>query len=399
MSAAAALAARLEVAREATLALVEPLDDAALCAQPDPSFSPIGWHLGHVAFTEAEWILARCGGDASLVEPYRRRWAQNGCAKRERVHQPPKPELLGYLREVRERVLELLPTLDLEGGDPLLAGGFVVWLVEAHEHQHRETIAIVRRLALEAGAPPPPPPRAGDPRVPAIELEGGEVVLGTDDRLAYDNERPAHTVPLAPYAIDATPVTVGAWEAFRADGGYARPELWSEEGWAWRAREDVRWPRGWTRSEQGELARVCLDGTRALSPDEPVVGVSYYEAEAFARWRGARLPTEAEWEHAARILETSEPHLAAFAGPRPVRAPDLLGNVWEWTASAFAPYPGFAAFPYRGYSEPYFDGVHRVLRGGSFATHPRIATPTFRNWYEPWARAIFAGLRCARPLR
>ncbi len=313
------------------------------------------------------------------------------------MRQPPKTELLAYLGEVRARVLELLPGLALETDDPLLADGFVGWLIEAHEHQHRETIAIVRQLALEQGLPDPPPPSRGDASADVIELSGGTITLGTDARLAYDNERSAHEVELAPFAIDATPVTVRAWEAFRADGGYARESLWSTEGWTWRSTHDVRWPRGWTTNDHGELARVRLDGLRALAPDEPVLGVSFYEAEAFARWRAARLPTEPEWEHAARTIG-SDPHLSA-PGPRPVRAPDLIGNAWEWTSTPFAPYPDFAPFPYRGYSEPYFDGIHRVLRGGSFATHPAIATPTFRNWFQPWVRQIFAGLRLARSTR
>ncbi len=379
------IAERLTAAREATLACVADLDDAALRAQPDPSFSPIGWHLGHVAFTEALWILRRCGGDDTLVAPYARAWAQDGCPKSERAHQPPRQELLGYMQAVRSRVLVHLPRLAIHGDDPLTRDGFVGWLVEAHEHQHRETMAIVRQLELErqlAIAEPPPPSLFGSGS-PMIGFEAACVERGTSERLRYDNERPAHEVEVAAFELDAAPATVGAWERFRADGGYARPELWTDEGWAWRASQSVHWPRGLTADRDGRLARPRVDG--ALAPvraDEPVLGVSFYEAEAFARWRGARLPTEAEWERAARADDP--------------RVEQLFGAVWQWTSTPFAPYPGFEAFPYRGYSEPYFDGVHRVLRGGSTVTDPRIATSTFRNWYQPWVRAIFAGVRCAR---
>jgi ergothioneine biosynthesis protein EgtB len=369
--------AELDEARALTLAFVSELDDEALRAQPDPAFSPIGWHLGHVAFTEALWILQRCSGESALVTPYARAWAQNGTPKDKRSRQPPKAELLAYLAEVRARVLEKLPAL--EGNDPLLAGGFVGWMIASHEHQHLETMKVVRQLEVEhrVGLVPPPLAKATEPTSARIELAGGAVTIGTDARLAYDNEKPAHEARLEPFAIDRAPATVAEWDTFRAEGGYARPELWSAEGWAWRERERAQWPRGWTCDEEDRLAQVRLDGTlAALSPSEAVTGVSAHEADAFARWRGARLPTELEWEHAAPQLEG-------------------IGSAWEWTASVFCPYPGFRAFPYRRYSEPYFDGAHRVLRGGSPFTHPRIARRTFRNWYEPGTRQIVAGVRCA----
>jgi len=389
-----AIAERLEAARARTLERVEGLDDAALRAWPDEGFSPIGWHLGHIAFTEAQWILGQCGGRDDLHAPHHRAWAQDGCAKVERTRQPSREALLGYMARVREAVLEALPTLDPSSDDPLRADGFVGWFVEAHEHQHRETIAIVRQLALERGAPPPPPPALdGEPRF--ARFEGGATTLGTASRLAYDNEREPNEVQVAPFALSKL-ATVAQWDAFRAGGGYADRRLWSDEGWAWREREAVTHPRGWTTDADGALARWRLDGRlHRLPPDEPVVGVSFYEAEAFARFFDARLPTEPEWVHAAQ----GDPGAALGRdadGPRPEADGERRGHAWVWTSTPFAPYPGFAPFPYRGYSAPYFDGVHRVLRGGSFASDPAVARVTFRNWYQPWVRQIFSGVRLAR---
>ncbi|MBX3270125.1 MAG: SUMF1/EgtB/PvdO family nonheme iron enzyme [Sandaracinaceae bacterium] len=371
-----AIADRLARGRAKTLAFVADLDDAALCAWPSEDFSPLGWHLGHVGFTEAHWILERCAGRGELSAPFSRAWAQGGCPKRERTQQPPKAELLAYLARVRDAVLEVLPTLALDGDDPLVRGGFVGWFVEAHEHQHRETMAIVRQLALEAQRPPPPPPSLrGAPVFAAVA--GGTLTMGTDAPLAYDNERPAHEVRVAPFAL-SEPITAGAWDTFRAAGGYETRALWTDEGWAWREALGVTHPRGWTRDTDGALARVTLDGRlRHVAPSDPVAGVSCHEAEALARFFDARLPTEAEWERAAAHGEPREP-------------------AWVWTSTTFGPYDGFAPFPYRGYSEPYFDGRHRVLKGGSSATDPSVARRTFRNFYLPETRAIFAGVRLAR---
>ncbi len=395
------VADRLTKARASTLRFVGDLDDRDLCAQPDPDFSPIGWHLGHVGYTEAHWFLSHLGGDASLVAPFTRTWAQGGCEKDERKSQPPRDAIFTYLKNVRARVLELLPALDWQGDDPLLRDGFIGWMLEAHEHQHRETMAIVRQLTLERtqSIAPPPPPCLEDARTAEwIDFPGGLVPIGSDERLAYDNERAMHEVALEPFSIRTTAATVGEWESFRAADGYSRRDLWSAEGWAWREKNDVRWPRGLTSNDEGRLSRPRLNGVLTpLERLEPMLGISFYEAEAFARFCEARLPTEAEWEHAARSMHTSSPRLAlATAGPEPVSSPDFIGNVWEWTSTLFAPYPHFVAFPYRGYSEPYFDGIHRVMRGGSFATDPCIARPTFRNWYQPWMRQLFVGVRCTR---
>jgi iron(II)-dependent oxidoreductase len=372
-------------ARAATLAFVEGLDDEALCAQPDPAFSPIAWHLGHAAFTEAQWVFGRLDGDDRYWREHHRRWAQDGCGKAERVEQPPREELLAFVAEVREAVTERLrAATPFDPGHPLLTEGYLLWFLTAHEHQHRETIALVRQLTLEqrlAVEPPPPPAPAAVPERAFVAHRSGPRQIGTDARLAYDNERRRHPVEVPAFELGATPVTVAEWEAFRADGGYVRAELWRPEGWRWRREEAVEAPRGWTRGPDGSLARPRLDGRlHPLDPAEPVVGIAHHEAEAFAAWAGARLPTEQEWEAAAQGQPSQGAVLGLEStGPRPVAAgrDGVFGQVWQWTDSRFAPYPGFAPFPYRGYSAPYFDGVHRVLRGvASSRTRPSPAAPS-----------------------
>jgi len=229
-----------------------------------------------------------------------------------------------------------------------------------------------------------------------VRVPGGTTMIGHDGAAALDNERPAHPVEVGAFELQRHPATQAQFAAFIADGGYRRRELWTEEGWTWRAREDVARPCHW----------------RAGAPDHPVAGVSAHEADAFARWAGARLPSEREWEHAARGLVSSA-GCGNFGGVRGQTTPvgqfpagrsadgafDLLGNVWEWTASNFEPYPGFSAWPYEGYSQAWFDGRHRVLRGGSWATRSCPLRPSFRNWYPAETRQILAGFRCARDER
>ena len=288
-------------------------------------------------------------------------------------------ELRSYLEDVRERALEVLSEVDIgpDAKDPLLREGFVYEMLLAHEQQHNETMLQLLQMVEDYS---PVDPELGalcafGADSETIWMAGGEYEIGAPAQgFAYDNERPRHTVELGAYRIARTPVSNATWLSFAEGGGYQRREWWSDEGWSWKQCYDITHPLGWSDGPPAEV-------------DAPVQHVSWFEVDAFARSHGARLPTEAEWERAA--TSTQEDGNAALDG---------LGAVWEWTASEFIGYPGFRAHPYPEYSEVFFDKGYRVLRGGSWAADPVVATPTFRNWDLPQRRQIFSGVRLAREM-
>jgi iron(II)-dependent oxidoreductase len=371
--------ADLAAARRRTLELLRPLTDDELVEQVSPLQSPLVWDFAHIAYFEELWLLRRVGGDTAtdgrfddLYDAFRHERKERGGLPILRPNRARE-----YAAEVRGRVVELIRNVELDEADPLLADGFVFGMVVQHELQHCET--MLQTLALRdrpyAAAPRETPlPEAARP---AVALPAGRFRMGTDEApWAYDNERPAHEVELPAFAIDALPVSNAQFLAFVEAGGYGDVACWSEGGRAWLQAEAPRAPLGWERTTRG-WRRRRFGRVAPLVAEAPVQHVSFWEAEAYARWAGGRLPSEAEWERAA---------------------PRLLGRgrVWEWTSSPFAGYPGFEAFPYAEYSQVFFGDEHRVLRGGSWATHPTVARLTFRNWDYPGRRQILSGVRVAR---
>jgi iron(II)-dependent oxidoreductase len=409
----------LERARNRTLGLTD-LDEPILVAQHDPLMSPLVWDLAHVGQQEELWLL-RGGNPArpgmldpevdSLYDAFK-----HPRAERPALPLLPPVEARAYDYEVRGRVLDLLeraPEEDL----------FTAAMVVQHEEQHDET--MLATLQLRQGPPVLLPRRALPPgrtvERDRVFVAGGPFTLGVDaaaEPCSLDNERPAHTVDVPPFWIGRTPVTNRQWREFIGEDGYRRQELWSQRGWAHRIEAGLELPRFW--SHDGTRRRFGVE--EEVPPEEPVQHICYFEAEAFARWSGGRLPTEMEWEKACAwdpvtgarrtwpwgsAPPTDELANLGGAGlrPAPVGAyPDgasaygaeqMIGDVWEWTSSDFAPWPGFTPMIYRDYSQPFFGGDYKVLRGGSWAVARSTIRPSFRNWDYPVRRQIFTGVRLA----
>ncbi|MEU0932237.1 ergothioneine biosynthesis protein EgtB [Embleya sp. NPDC005971] len=422
-------AAALTRARHRTLALTDCLTDKELAAQHSPLMSPLVWDLAHIGNQEELWLVRRAGGEPALrpdLDPL------YDAFRHPRADRPALPlldpeqarEYVGRVRELAARVLE---SADLgTGGDPLLADGFVFGMLAQHEQQHDETMLATHQLRLGEPvlhAPAPPGATDADTLASEVLIPAGPFEMGTDtDPWALDNERPAHVVDVPEFWLDTVPVSNGDYLEFIADGGYAESRWWSPEGLRHRREADLTAPLFWHRDGDTWLRRR-FGRVEPVPLDEPVLHVCWYEADAYARWAGRRLPTEAEWEKAARHdpaagrswrfpwgdaeptpehANLGQRHLRpAAAGAYPAGAAacgarQLLGDVWEWTASDFLPYPGFAAFPYREYSEVFFGPGHKVLRGGAFGVDEVVARGTFRNWDLPIRRQIFAGFRTAR---
>ncbi|BBY64366.1 ergothioneine biosynthesis protein EgtB [Mycolicibacterium helvum] len=419
------LARDLDRVRARTLALTD-FDDAELHRQYNPLMSPLVWDLAHIGQQEELWLLRdgdphRPGMLPANIEGLYDAFVHTRASRVDLPLLSP-AQSRAYCSSVRAAALEVLDTLPDRDDDAEVA--FRFGLVISHENQHDET--MLQALNLRSGAPilaqrgSLPAGRSGLAGT-SVLVAGGPFVLGVDaqsEPLSLDNERPAHVVDVPAFRIGRVPVTNAEWRQFVDDGGYTQQRWWSPRGWGHRIQADLNAPEFWNR----DGTRTRFGHVEEIPGDEPMQHVTFFEAEAYAAWAGARLPTEVEWEKAAAWdpgagvrrrypWGSDEPsgRLANLGGealrPAPVGAypagasaygaEQMLGDVWEWTTSPLRPWPGFTPMIYRRYSEPFFDGDFHVLRGGSWAVAADTLRPSFRNWDHPIRRQIFSGVRLA----
>ncbi len=428
---AARLAAMVHEAHERTLECVADLHDVQLDVQLIEVVNPFRWELGHCAFFYDVFVLGVLANRPPLM-------AQAGDLydsfsidhdERWRLDLPDRRTTLDYMERVKDAVLERLAR---STDDPVQT--YLVLLALTHSDMHCEAFTYMRQTL---GYPAPvfvgrgrtarsEPARAlpGD-----VAIDGGGFELGASHhaQFVFDNEKWSHLVDVAPFRIARAPVTQAEFAAFVDDGGYLACELWSRQGWGWRTRTGTQHPAYWQRADGGWLRRD-FDRMVPLEPHAPMIHVTWYEAEAWCKWAGRRLPSEAEWEWAASAAADNEGGVAAkrrfpwgegeadaaranldaaaagcidvaalAAGDSATGCRQMIGNVWEWTSSPFYPYPGFVIdFPYKEYSAPWF-GYRKVLKGGSWATRPRFAYNTLRNFFPPYRNDVYAGFRTCAP--
>lgn len=403
--------------------------EQVLQTEPMPGFRPLLWHLAHIGVYQNYWVLQRCAGQSSINPAYDVHFDPIKTPREEAKVLPTRAEIEDYLSETLRRVEQFLESSHLQSpsGDSGLRPGYALDLVLEHEMQHQETIAFVLQslpyASKKSGPAPRDGKRAAPPReilVPAVRASIG----GAEHSFVYDNELARYPIDLKSFFIDRDLTTNREYAEFVAAGGYRQRELWSEDGWQWKESAGIDAPLYWS-GEPSWNERGFFSQT-ALRHDAPVTGISWYEGEAYAAFRDKRLPSEEEWEIAAswdpasglmrRFPWGDEPadgrrdgSVRAWWGTTPVGTfpengsalglHDVIGNVWQWTSSEFRGYPGFAAFPYPEYSQAWFDGDHRVSRGGSWFTDAALARTSFRNFYRRQFRPAFIGVRCARDAR
>lgn len=424
---------RLRSVRAQTVQLFDlATSETVLQTEPMPGFRPLLWHLAHIGVYQNYWLLQRCAGQPSINPAYDIYFDPIKTPTQEARRLPDRAEIDAYLRETSRLVEAFLERADLasaplhrpeqsERSNGKLSPAYAVGLVHEHECQHQETIAFVFQSLPYASKKPGPEPVTGsriaspaEISVPAVSARIG----GAPNSFVYDNELPQHMVDVAAFRIDRDLTTNGEYARFVESGGYAKRELWSDEGWQWKESAGIALPLYWSAKPYRERSFFAETGLRQ---DAPVTGVSWFEAQAYAAFCGKRLPTEFEWEVAAawdpasggtrRFPWGEKPSPIERPTPRPfgtvpvgshsedrsaLGLHDITTNLWQWTSSPFRGYAGFIAYPYPEYSQAWFDSDHYVARGGSWFTSPALARTSFRNFYRRHFRPAFIGIRCAR---
>jgi iron(II)-dependent oxidoreductase len=434
------LAANLVDARRRSLALMSDLLDIRELGPRLTIVNPPLWELGHLGFFHDHFALRGLYGLDHYQYPGAERLFDSGSIAHEQrwaLPLPSRAQTLEYLSRVEQAMLDRLADGRLADGKASAAQSYVYQLTTLHEDMHGEAFIYTRQTLSD---PPPalglsfePAPAEADagPLGGDVQIPGGLHRLGSDESVPFrfDNEKPPMTVEVAPFSIARAPVTNAEFAAFVDDGGYERRAVWSEAGWRWREQETAQAPVYWRRTAGEGWEERVFDRWLPLAPHQPVAHVNAFEAEAWCRWAGRRLPTEAEWEVAAsrrpgpdgRSLAAGKsrypwggtPRFAGRAnldaerlgrldvaalpeGDSAFGCRQMLGNIWEWTASTFGPFPGFAPDLYEDYSQPWFAEGRRVLRGGAWATRARLIHNGYRNFFTPERRDILAGFRsCA----
>jgi iron(II)-dependent oxidoreductase len=425
----------LQEARDRTLELIEDLSDKQLMGPRLRIVNPPRWEIGHVAWFQEYWILRSLGGLPPILANGDSLYDSARVAHDTRwnLPLPSRAETLAYMKRVLDRVCDSSDRRKrdaIDGYDET----YFLHLVLFHEQMHAEAITYTRqtlcyrrpRLRLAAKSVGNVAAVSGDAHIPGGKLALGDSPVGT---FVFDNELQPHEVEVKPFSISKAAVTNGEFAAFVEDGGYNRHELWSEEGWQWKRNAGAEHPVYWQRQSNGRWLRRDFDRWVELQNRIAVIHVNWHEADAYCRWAGRRLPTEAEWEIAAScgpsidgrsISDHKRRYPWGDERPRADRASldwramgcievdalpagdsafgcrQMIGNTWEWTSTAFGPYPGFVAGPYKEYSEPWF-GDHKVLRGGCWATRSSMIRNAYRNFYTPDRRDVWAGFRTCAP--
>jgi len=373
--------------------MAKQLNDESYRTQYHQDLSPFGWHIGHCAYIETYWLREFILKDDSITNQLEWLYIPENIIKPKRGPAlPPMQEHLAWCATVAEEnsiIFKQAPSL-LEN-HKLSKDNYILKFILQHHSQHIETMAMVlvqRQLQLKPTLAINQPLSASKViNVEFVDYPAGEFKIGSPFKAeAFDNELPPQQVKLEAFKLANSPVTNANWLAFIEDKGYQNKKFWSQDGWEWRLKNNINQPESWLTDSEGYFYEASSLGARELGDTDAVSGINYFEANAFVQWlketsaqyAKIRLPHEYEWEVADQSEQLNR-----------------SGEVWEWCENHFHPYPGFSAFPYENYSKPWFDGKHFSLRGSSEYTQACIRRSSFRNFYNPDKRHIFAGMRLA----